>query len=425
MIRRQGTAGSKRTLSLAVSLLLAWGLLLVSCVGKPTSRESPPPVAVTATPTSWGGLAVPTATPLKTPTTVATPTPVQTATPAETPTTVATPTPTVGTVVPTFTPTETPTMMAAPTPTEGLAVPTATPVETPTAIAAPEFPYGIVYPYGKVRGEADRLAIRERLEYLHSLGINAVLQVFNSRFIDSGREDDWLVFLDEAQAAGIRVAARLDRGNPWDGEQFEFDKIQRFLAVLGDHPAFLAYVGLHEPMELFDGDQMRHFYSTVKGLAPDVPIVNLMGREILKAEGKPEWADRRFGDGMCDVCVFYDYPFREEDGLPIFRKEIFIENIDTTIQIMQSRDPDARLWVLGQAFGRPPHPRSFRMPTAGEMLQLADVALDDRKVDGFFWYRYEVLGQRLEGLQVLGDLEMSAQREAVREIFAAYVKGLR
>jgi len=266
--------------------------------------------------------------------------------------------------------------------------------------------------------------IRERLEYLRSLGINVVLQVFSSRFIDSGREEDWLVFLDEAQAAGLRVAARLDRGNPWDGEQFEFDRIQRFLAVVKDHPAFLVFVGLHEPMELFDGDQMRHFYSTVKSFAPDVPIANFMGNEIAQAERKSIWSDRRFSDGMCDICIFWYYPFREKDGQPVFQKEALVEKIDTTVELVQSRDPDAQIWILAQAFvPSSPNPRGFRMPTADEMVELADVVLTDRKVDGFFWYRYEALQQR--GLQVLGDPEMSAQREAVKEIFEAYVKGLR
>ena len=397
MIHREGRVRSKRTLSPVVSLLLTLGLLLVSCVGTPTPRERPTPISVLATPTSVSVSATPT--PVSVP---ATPTPVSVS---------ATPTPV--------------SVPATPTPIEGTTVPTSTPVETPTTMVTPEFPYGIVYSYGNVWGEAERPAIRERLEYLRSLGVNTVVQLFPSEFINSGREEDWLIFLDEAQGAGLRVVTRLDRGNPWDGRQFEFDKIQSFLAVVKDHPAFLAFTGLHEPMELFNGDQMRYFYSTVKSFAPDVPIVNLMGNQIAKAERNPARADRRFTDGMCDICIFYYYPFQEKGGQPVFQRETLVEVINTTVELVRSRDSDAQVWFVTQAFASPQHRLRLRMPTADEMLELADIVLADRKVDGFFWYQYQKPGRRPEGFQALGDPEMSAQREAVKEIFEGYVRGLR
>jgi len=41
------------------------------------------------------------------------------------------------------------------------------------------------------------------LEYLRGLGINTVLQIFPPQFIESEREEDWLIFLDEAHATGV------------------------------------------------------------------------------------------------------------------------------------------------------------------------------------------------------------------------------
>lgn len=308
------------------------------------------------------------------------------------------------------TPTDTPT--AVPTDT-----PTAIPTDTPTAAPVP-VEYGVYFPYLSNRwGEGDRPAIRERLEYLRSLGVDVVVQDFSSELVDSGREQDWLIFLDEARRLNIKVVAWLWPSHHWEGGRFNFYQARKFLEVVEDHPALLAYYGLHEPLPKFNDDQLRYFYRQIKDFAPQVPIYHDMS-DIAWFEGRLAYGNHRFGDGICDICAIWHYPFKWAGGQPAFEREQVLEMVAANVELVRARDPDARLWFLGQAYEFTGMGYGLRMPTADEMRELGRILLQDPRIDGFLWYPYE------HGLydRVLRDPEMAEQRQAVQDIYERYLR---
>lgn len=292
---------------------------------------------------------------------------------------------------------------------------TATQVHLPL-IMGPPVRYGVVYPYTNAWREADRPAIRERLSYLRGLGVDVVVQAFSSEPVDTGREQDWLIFLDEAQAQGIDVIARLWPPHDWDGAQFDFYYVSRFLAVVQDHPALLAYFGLHEPLEVYTGDQLRFYYQSVKGYAPEVPIFHAMS-DIAGFESDPRFGDRRFTDGICDLCAIWYYPFRTQNGESVFEDQRVREVVAANDALVRERDPDAQIWFLGQVYAMASHSPPLRMPSAQEMGTLAELLLEDPQINGLLWYPWGHSSYD----QVLGDPASVLQQDAVLAIHEQYV----
>lgn len=276
--------------------------------------------------------------------------------------------------------------------------------------------YGVMYPYRNSWSEADRPAIRERLAYLRELGVGVVAQVFPSELAGTNHEQDWFIFLDEAQAQGIQVIARLWPPHDWDGVQFDFRYVKRFLTTIEGHPAVLAYFGLHEPLETFSGDQLRTYYQAVKSFAPHTPILHAMSN-IASFEADPRFSDRRFTDGMCDLCAIWYYPFRVVDGQAIFERQRVGEVITANDALVRARDPDAQLWFLAQTYAMEQHSPPLRMPSADEMSSLADVALEGWRIDGLLWYPW--LHSSYD--QVLGDPALAAQQQAVQTVYYEYL----
>jgi hypothetical protein len=274
----------------------------------------------------------------------------------------------------------------------------------------------VVYAYRKTDwSEADRQAIRERLEYLGGLGINTIVQVFSSDLIGTGREKDWLILLDEAERINMRVIARLWPIEDWDGRAFNFQPIQGFLAIVQDHPALLAYLGLHEPLERFDSDQMRDFYAGVKSIAPELAIANYMGH-MAWFEKSPRFPNRDFSAGICDICIVWYTPVRYLDGEPAFEEDLFREVVQENRELVDERAPDVQLWAVGQTYTFLQHRNQLRMPTPEEMEWMYTIAEQER-ADGFLWYPW------LHGNydQVLSDPDMEPQRQAVRHIYESYI----
>jgi len=348
-----------------------------------------------------------------------------TAMPTDTPTPMPTGTPTAmptATLAPTITPTDTPVATVTPTDTP-TAVPTVAPTDTPTAIPidtdTPEpVRYGVYFPYpSNIWSESDRPAVRERLEYLRSLGVEVVVQDFSSELVDSGRERDWLIFLDEAQRLDIEVVAWLWPSHHWDGGQFNLYYAQRFLEVTKDHPALLAYYGFHEPLPKFSDDQLRHFYRQVKSLAPKVLIYHDMS-DIAWFEGRPEYGNHHFSEGICDICAIWYYPFGWAGGEPIFERQRVLDTVTANDALVRSKAPHSRLWFLGQAYEFTRMGYKLRMPTAEEMCDLGRMLLQEPRIDGFLWYPYE---HDLYD-KVLGDPEMAEQRQAVKDVYERWLR---
>lgn len=325
------------------------------------------------------------------------------ATPTWTSTPTSTPEPTL--VPPTSTPSSTPSL----SPTSPVV--SARPTETPTL-----YPYGVVYAYEKSNWtEADRQAIRKHLEYLGGLGVNTIVQTFSSRLIDTGREADWLILLDEAERANMQVIARLWPVEDWDGQQFDLKPVESFLDVVRDHPALLGYLGLHEPLERFDSDQLREFYAGVKNLATELAIAHFMG-DMAIFETSQRFPNRDFSAGICDICIIWYYPAGYVNGQPVFEEDLVRETLQTNRELVDERAPDSQLWFLGQTYAQQEHRRQLRMPTPEEMETIYAIA-DQEGADGFMWYPW------LHGLydQVLSDPDMEPQQQSVRHIYETYI----
>jgi hypothetical protein len=307
---------------------------------------------------------------------------------------------------------------SGPSPTAPASLPA--PTAAGTLAAARPIRYGVVYPYPNSWTEADRPAIREQLAYLRGLGVDVVVQVFSSQLVDTGQEKDWLIFLDEAQAQGIQVIARLWPPNDWDGSHFDFYYVSRFLAVIQDHPALLAYFALHEPLEQFNGDQLRAYYQAVKSYAPRVLVFNAMS-DIAGFEADPRFFDRRFTAGICDICAIWYYPFVVRQGKPAFDRQRVLDVMTANDALVRARDPNAQLWFLGQAYALSQSSPPLRMPSAQEMDDLAALLLEDPRIDGLLWYPWSHGSYD----QVLGDPASAEQQAAVGTIYEKYLARLK
>ncbi|MBN1582136.1 MAG: hypothetical protein JXA89_15640 [Anaerolineae bacterium] len=312
--------------------------------------------------------------------------------------------------MPAMTPAATPMVTTTETP-----LPTATAAVSASVLEANSslFPYGVVYAYSKDEwNESDRQDIREQLGRLQELGVNTIVQVFSSRLIGTGRENDWLILLDEAERINMQVIARLWPANEWNGKNFDYQTIAPFLSVVKDHPALLAYLGLHEPLEQFDSDQLRSFYTGVKELAPELAVANYMANMAI-FDNSLRFPNRTFGPGICDICIIWYYPARYLDNQPAFEKELLREVLQENRELVDARTPGAQLWFLGQTYAQYQHRRQLRMPTPQEMQQIYAIA-EQARVDGFLWYPW-LHGSNYD--QVLSSPEMEPQRRAVRLIY--------
>jgi hypothetical protein len=298
------------------------------------------------------------------------------------------------------------------------AQPTVAPAEgeTSTGAITYSYPYGVVYAYAKSDWtEADREAIREHLEYLQGLGVNTIVQVFSSDLIGTGREADWLILLDEAERTNTRVIARLWPLQDWKDGDFDFEPIRRFLIVVQDHPALAAYLGLHEPLEIYDSDQLRKFYGGLKAVAPALPIAHLLGN-MAWFERSLRFRNRRFTAEICDICIVWYTPAQHRDGEPFFEGDLFRDIVRENRALVDKRAPDAQMWVLGQTYTQLQHRHQLRMPSPDEMELMFAMAQHER-AGGFLWYPW--LHSSYD--QVLSDPDAELQRKAVRQIYERHI----
>lgn len=281
-----------------------------------------------------------------------------------------------------------------------------------------QMPYGVVYSFSSGPwSEEDRLQIRNHLASLKDLGINTIIQVFSSKPIENGSEETWLIFLDEADSLEIQVIAFLHPGGKWMGSDFDYATIRGFLDVIGEHPALLAYLGLHEPLEDFTSKQLRSFYSTVKQIAPGVPIAHYMGN-MAWFDKNLRFPGRGMTAGICDICITWYYPASRQANAPVFEEDQLLEVLEANRKLIDTRASESQLWFLGQSYTQDSHSRKLRMPSPEEMERIFLLA-DQVGVDGFLWYPW---GHGSYD-QVLSDDEMELQRQRVRDIYDQYILG--
>lgn len=291
----------------------------------------------------------------------------------------------------------------------------------PTALLYGPTRYGTVYIYPTLTSDwdpGDIGAMEEALSGVKDLGLDTIIQTFPAGLVGSGNESRWRLFLDAAQTVGIDVVAYLSPNNvyPTPGAPFYYEDLKAFLDVVGDHPALIGYVGLHEPLEPTEGiseDELKAFYTEMKNYAPNLKIAHYMGNIAYWDENREDWA---FSDGVCDICIIYYFPFRYVSGEPVYDRDIVLSVVQSNVPLVQERDPDAELWFFGQAFAQSAHWQNLRMPTPDEMVALyLDVMHEP--VDGFMWYPWchtDIYDSSL------GDEGMEEQQEAVKDIADNY-----
>lgn len=283
--------------------------------------------------------------------------------------------------------------------------------------------YGIVYLYPPTGWDQ---GLEEEVELVlakaRDWGVTTILQIFPASLMDTPGMDQWFIFLDAAASKEIDVIAYLwpNTTYPVVDKPFEYDDLKRFIDIVGDHPALIGYIGLHEPLDpnlKISSSELRVFYREMKNYAPRLLLAHYM-EDIAYAEEhrKDGW---KFSEEMCDLCILWYYPFENVNGQPVFNQEKVEEVMQTNIDIITERDTNAQLWFLGQTFTvSDAFPRRLRMPNASEMEMLY-LQVMKYPVHGFFWYPWshsDIYNQ------VLGDQGMEEQQEMVGLIGNSYVR---
>jgi len=283
----------------------------------------------------------------------------------------------------------------------------------PDAVSGSEFasadhwiPYGTAYVWST--DFSDLASLRTRLQYVHSLGVHALIQRHTPDTPLSERRR----FLDEAHALGMRVIVRLsgvDSRDPpwgWDGTHFDLTPLETFLGEgMANHPALLAIYGFHIPWDDFTPDEIQQFYTEFHQVAGDIPLYH----DLVWVNETP---DSALHPGMCDLCEISSMPHTWLDGQPANNDRHVTEKIVRYASHIRQADPNAQIWIQAQTFQRRP---DFRMPTADDMLWHADLLMQHVDLDGLLWYPYEHSYEHQ-----LGDDDMEPQRQAVHIVYVRF-----
>jgi hypothetical protein len=252
---------------------------------------------------------------------------------------------------------------------------------------------------------------QDDLEVVKRLQVEVVL----GAFAHDGPPENWLAYLDEAQAQGIRIVAWLwPQGWLWDGVEWQIDdQAELFVQTVVGHPALLAVYSLHEPYWNgcvgcgYTTAQQQALYNDIKAIA-DVPIYSAVGSiAFWTAQGE----ETAFADGVCDYCDNWHYPFKKGG---IYEREELVARLMADLAIARQQAPNSKIVWGMQSFAQG-RPYNLRMPDADEMRDLASVVYST-DIDGALWYTW-----------TFGDLYsdfLSNHPElypVVREIYEEYV----
>lgn len=222
----------------------------------------------------------------------------------------------------------------------------------------------------------------DELETVHKLGVEVVLMNFEY----SGAPSDWLAYLNEAQAQGIRVIAWLwPPGWNWNGTRWQIDnRAKLFIQTVSGHPALLAVYSLHEPYWMdcegcgLTTAEQQALYKAIKAIA-DVPIYSEVdSMSFWTARGE----ETAFADGICDYCSTWYYPFKEGG---VYERDELIAQLTADLAVARERAPNSKIVWSMQSFEYTPE--DLRMPNANEMRDLASI-IYSTDIDGAFWYSW-------------------------------------
>ena len=219
----------------------------------------------------------------------------------------------------------------------------------------------------------------EDLHVIQGMELDVVLLVFPH----DGPVQDWVAYLDQAHALGLKVIGRLwPEGLQWEGADWRIDpQTILFIQTLAKHPATLAVYALEEPYWRgcwgcgYTTDQLELLYNRIKAVA-SVPVYSEIGSISFWSE---EGESTTFVDGVCDYCANLYYPFLADGS---YQREELISRLTSDLAIARKNAPKSKFIWLMQGFAQE---SSFRMPTANEMYDLAAIVYD-LQVDGALWY---------------------------------------
>jgi hypothetical protein len=246
----------------------------------------------------------------------------------------------------------------------------------------------------------------EELATVRKLGVDVVLRNFRH----DGSPEEWLAYLDAAQAQEIRVVAWLwPEGWELQGDTWEIDaQAELFLRTMAAHPALLAVYALHEPYWQgcfgcgYTTVEQQALYRQIKEVV-DVPVWSAVDSMAFWTERSDETA---FAPGVCDYCETWYYPFREDGS---YEREVVIAQLHDDLALVRALAPEVKVVWSMQAFAQGA-PEYLRMPTEAEMRDLAALVYG-AGVDGALWYPWnfnslydDTLSQHAELHQVIRDI---------------------
>lgn len=215
------------------------------------------------------------------------------------------------------------------------------------------------------------------------------IEVVQHTFAYDGTPENWLAFMDAAQAQDIKVIAWLwPEGWEWDGTTWQIDsQAQLFIQTVRDHPALFAIYAMNEAYWRgcrgcgYTTAQLQELYNAIKAVA-DVPIyTSTDSMSFSTAQGE----ETAFADGVGDYCETWYYPF-EADGS--YRRDELISRLTADLAVARERAPNTKIVWKMQGFARN---GLYRMPTTDEMRDLASIVYS-AGIDGALWYLWATSG---------------------------------
>lgn len=260
------------------------------------------------------------------------------------------------------------------TPMTATPSPTSMPTFTPKATSTPVPTVALLRPFYGMEfvPQAD-------LGTVKGLGIEVVLWPFSY----DGTPENWLAYLDEAQAHGIKVIARLwPEGWNWEGTTWQIDDQARsFISTVAEHPATFAVYALEEPYWQgcwgcgYTTYEQQLLYNAIKAIAAVPVFSEIDSMSFWTGQGE----ETAFADGICDYCATWYYAFEDSGS---YRRDELVSRLSADLSVVRDLAPKSKFVWLMQSFAQT---GSYRMPTASEMQDLASIVYS-MDVDGALWY---------------------------------------
>lgn len=182
----------------------------------------------------------------------------------------------------------------------------------------------------------------------------------------------------------------------WDAasETWDISDGHAFLDYLANYQAnggqaIHSFLMSHEPFwnhgEPFSSQQMKDLYALLEAYAPGLDKFLYVGNLAYNEQVFPQYwenVDIRIEEGLADVVCIWWHGFGGQEGAPSYDQ--VIARIEEDVALIQERNLDMEILFALQCFGWDPY--GYAMPTAQEILDLGNRALNVQGLDGIVWY---------------------------------------